>query len=1206
MILSFVILLIAPDIMHIGPPSPEPGLQDIFAPYWPIEIGSNSELMALADTEGWPGNGTEEHPYVIGDLVIESDGWTVNGIEISGTDLFLTIENCTLTGFSSYGILVDNCSNIRLFNNRINKTTWGIRIDHCPSTEICFNLIDRSSIGIISNNGNSNSINNNTIYLPEFEGIHIEDETNCMVERNNIVLGSGGGSGAVIRGCTYMEFDQNKIISGSDIPSPLKVSNCALMRIGHDRFQNGSEISLVDSIGSIFLENEMHDVPLRLDRSTFEFHNNSFFGCGVIVDEYSTGPWLQNVEIDTSNTVNGRMIWYARSNSSLNALTPDQKIGQLIIFNVKEGRVPSITLGNTTVAIQAVSCDGLTLDGPTISDCDHGIIVQNTINSAILRSNISRSKRNGIRMFNSLNNEIRGNLILDTQRYDQEEGGIFLHNCQDCIVEENTVFSQLGSDSPLGIHLSWSDNNMITNNYMFYNGGTVDSYRSWEFQSFDRIGNNWWNSSNGIGNYWRDWRTPDDDGDGIVDIPYPIGATGAVMPQDNYPLTTCPVVAPPENISVISADSGLLISWDPPVQTWFASIGSYVLYKGFDTGILTLFASVNADTPYYHDTSAIPGTYYYYQVTAINQLMESDPSEIVRAELTTIPTTINITSPVNGSFFNRNEAVVEWEVFENGSGIDHFEVRLDEGPWIDTGINTSYLLSGLPEGLHTVHAAVVDNWSGIRVDSANFTVDMTGPDLTIIRPDNGSFINTRQVTVEWASSDELSEITVFEVRADFYNWTTTENENWYEFNFSTEGLHHVEVAAVDEAGNRVEKGISFTLDTHLPELTIETPEDGLYFTIGDIKISWVGSDNGTGLEGYWFRMNDWNWTSIGMRTDRSLWGLPDGHYKICIKAVDRAGNSRTETVGFVIDGTSPDLRVLSPVDGSFISNSPVTVRWNGTDGTSGIDHFEIRLEGDTWREVGDDLTFTMVNLIEGHYLFSVRAWDRAGNDITVSTSFTLDQTRPEVVTYSPVGDEVDVGTVISITFNERMHTSTMQFHMDDVKGNIEWKGDRAIFLPDEDLDFGNEYTVTAVGWDLAGNRMEKLIWKFTTTNKGTVQGYIFDRKGHPVEFVRIYVEGENDTRSREDGFFIIDLPAGINTIIFEADGYRRVEVEMEIKPGRLHTIDSLVLSDDDRGGLTTMSCLLWAFLVMISMASMTALALYLNSRRKAQSTIPEE
>ncbi|MGA1866788.1 MAG: Ig-like domain-containing protein, partial [Thermoplasmatota archaeon] len=400
--------------------------------------------------------------------------------------------------------------------------------------------------------------------------------------------------------------------------------------------------------------------------------------------------------------------------------------------------------------------------------------------------------------------------------------------------------------------------------------------------------------------------------------------------------------------------------------------------------------------------------------------------------------------------------------------------------------------------------------------------------------------------------------------------------------------------------------VSFIIDTYLPELAIQTPEDGVYYRNGDIKVIWNGSDNGTGLEGYWFRMNDWNWTSMGMRNDRSLWGLPDGHYTIQIKAVDRARNSRTETVGFVIDGTSPNLRILSPVDGSFISNSPVTVRWNGTDDTSGLDHYEIKLEGDQWRDVGDDITFTMVNLIEGKYLFSIRMWDRAGNDIQVSTSFTLDQTRPEVVTYSPVGNEVDVDTVVSITFNERMHTSTMQFHMDDVKGNVEWKGDRLIFVPEEDLDFGNEYTVTAVGWDLAGNRMENLVWKFTTTNKGTVQGYIFDRKGRPVEFVRVYVEGENDTRSREDGFFSIDLPAGINNIIFEAEGYRRVEVDMEVEPGRVHTIDSLVLSDDDRGGLTTMSCLLWAFLVVISIAAITVLALWLNSRRMAQSPIPEE
>ena len=265
----------------------------------------------------------------------------------------------------------------------------------------------------------------------------------------------------------------------------------------------------------------------------------------------------------------------------------------------------------------------------------------------------------------------------------------------------------------------------------------------------------------------------------------------------------------------------------------------------------------------------------------------------------------------------------------------------------------------------------------------------------------------------------------------------------------------------------------------------------------------------------------------------------------------------------------------------------------------------MKLGGDSWRDVEEDTTFTMVNLKEGDYLFSVRMWDRAGNDITVSTSFTLDQTVPEVLTYSPVGVDVDVETVVSVTFSERMHKPTFQFRMEDVNGKLEWKGDRLIFVPDRNLSFGTRYSVTIVGWDLAGNRLPSFIWEFTTTNKGTVTGYIVDRKGRPVDFARIFVEGENETRSREDGFFTLDIEAGPSIIVVEAEGYRTVKVEMEIEPGKVHTIDRLVLSNDDRDLFSPASCLLWSVLVLVSLAGITALALWLTARRK-QGEVYEE
>ncbi len=64
------------------------------------------------------------------------------------------------------------------------------------------------------------------------------------------------------------------------------------------------------------------------------------------------------------------------------------------------------------------------------------------------------------------------------------------------------------------------------------------------FQAWDDGTDNWWNSSDGYGNYWSDWTTPDYNMDGIVDFPYNIsGNAGA---KDYYPRTTTPTEPIPE------------------------------------------------------------------------------------------------------------------------------------------------------------------------------------------------------------------------------------------------------------------------------------------------------------------------------------------------------------------------------------------------------------------------------------------------------------------------------------------------------------------------------------------------------------------------------------------------------------------------------------------------------------------------------------
>ena len=99
----------------------------------------------------------------------------------------------------------------------------------------------------------------------------------------------------------------------------------------------------------------------------------------------------------------------------------------------------------------------------------------------------------------------------------------------------------MSDNSEHGADLESGSFNTVWNNTFIDNNGAGSTYDPDHIQANDAGTNNWWSSTDGYGNYWSDWTTPDADFNGIVDEPYDIdGAAGA---KDYYPRTT-PAVIP--------------------------------------------------------------------------------------------------------------------------------------------------------------------------------------------------------------------------------------------------------------------------------------------------------------------------------------------------------------------------------------------------------------------------------------------------------------------------------------------------------------------------------------------------------------------------------------------------------------------------------------------------------------------------------------
>jgi hypothetical protein len=139
-------------------------------------------------------------------------------------------------------------------------------------------------------------------------------------------------------------------------------------------------------------------------------------------------------------------------------------------------------------------------------------------------------------------------------------------------------------------------------------------------------------------------------------------------------------------------------------------------------------------------------------------------------------------------------------------------------------------------------------------------------------------------------------------------------------------------------------------------------------------------------------------------------GLSESGHDATIVAKDAAGNVATETIVFAVDVTPPDLTIIAPT-GSYVNTKDLQLYWAGSDSNSGIDRFELALDGGIPVSVNQAFGYAFPNVGEGAHTVIVRAIDRAGNDMSKNVAVTVDVTPPQVSVTSPESGTTVYGTL---------------------------------------------------------------------------------------------------------------------------------------------------------------------------------------------------
>jgi parallel beta-helix repeat protein len=293
---------------------------------------------------------------------------------------------------------------------------------------------------------------------------------------------------------------------------------------------------------------------------------------GVRLEDVSNGTVIDNM---LSKNMFGLRLHSSNNITIRDNLCTNNRIGAFIQnsdWNVMDNN--TCTLNFEGIVLDDGSDGNIVSNNNCSGNSDDCIFVDNAKNNTVAGNNCSNSNYGIIVTESSWNNTLVSN-ICSSNNYD----GMYLYKSSNNTLDSNNCSSngnwgiqidwstsnvllrnQLCGNLQYGVYIySTSTSNVIFNNTFVGNNGAGSTYDPDHAQAYDEVPGNWWNSTDGYGNYWSDWTSPDDVPPyGIVDLPYEIG--GDAGAKDNFPLTTMPEPIPEFGSSLVLLSVVILIA----------------------------------------------------------------------------------------------------------------------------------------------------------------------------------------------------------------------------------------------------------------------------------------------------------------------------------------------------------------------------------------------------------------------------------------------------------------------------------------------------------------------------------------------------------------------------------------------------------------------------------------------------------------------
>ncbi|MDD1755338.1 MAG: right-handed parallel beta-helix repeat-containing protein [Methanomassiliicoccales archaeon] len=291
-----------------------------------------------------------------------------------------------------------------------------------------------------------------------------------------------------------------------------------------------------------------------------------------------------------------------------------------------------------------------------------------------------------------------------------------------------------------------------------------------------------------------------------------------------------------------------------------------------------------------------------------------------------------IDSPSEGSMFAWADVAVAWTGYDDLSGIQNYSVRIDGQNWTQvTDANTSFVFTGLSEGLHTASVKAIDNAGNYVIMNVSFTVDVTSPYVVITSPTEGNITGNDYAMVEWNVEDNVTGLSHWWAWVEDNAPVNVTGEYFHTFSPLSEGWHVIHVQAWDLVGNSQEKMVNMLVDLSAPSMVITSPANLAHLASRTVTVNFDITDTLSGVKEIWIKLgSSADWTSIGTDSSYTFTTATDTSgtpYTFLVKAQDNVGNEASVEVQFFVDTVAPSMSSHVPATGAngVLRNAQITV-----------------------------------------------------------------------------------------------------------------------------------------------------------------------------------------------------------------------------------------------------------------------------------------